>query len=63
MSVDEVEPIEEENAVATRGTHLASTQTITHEYLTHSGKVIHKVFLQFPNLNLEQNPSLTALAI
>ena len=23
---------------------------------------IHKVFLQFPNLNLEQNPSLTALA-
>ena len=24
---------------------------------------IHKVFLQFPNLNLEQNPSLTALAI
>ena len=24
---------------------------------------IHKGFLQFPNLNLEQNPSLTALAI
>ena len=24
---------------------------------------IHKVFLQFPNLNLEQNPSLTTLAI
>ena len=24
---------------------------------------IHKVFLRFPNLNLEQNPSLTALAI
>ena len=24
---------------------------------------IHRVFLQFPNLNLEQNPSLTALAI
>jgi transposase-like protein len=24
---------------------------------------IHKVFLQFSNLNLEQNPSLTALAI
>ena len=24
---------------------------------------IHKVFLQFPNLNLGQNPSLTALAI
>ena len=24
---------------------------------------IHKVFLQFPNLNLKQNPSLTALAI
>jgi hypothetical protein len=23
----------------------------------------HKVFLRFPNLNLEQNPSLTALAI
>ena len=23
---------------------------------------VHKVFLQFPNLNLEQNPSLTALA-
>ena len=24
---------------------------------------IHEVFLRFPNLNLEQNPSLTALAI
>ena len=24
---------------------------------------IHKVFLQFANLNLEQNPSLNALAI
>ena len=24
---------------------------------------IHKVFLRFSNLNLEQNPSLTALAI
>ncbi|MDY4231653.1 MAG: hypothetical protein SOX74_06185 [Candidatus Faecousia sp.] len=24
---------------------------------------IRKAFLQFPNLNLEQNPSLTALAI
>ena len=24
---------------------------------------IRKVFLRFPNLNLEQNPSLTALAI
>ena len=24
---------------------------------------IHKVILRFPNLNLEQNPSLTALAI
>jgi len=24
---------------------------------------VHKVFLQFPNLNLEQNPSLTTLAI
>ena len=46
MSVDEVEPIEaeaaEENAVATRGTHLASTQTITHEYLTQSGKVMRE---------------------
>ena len=39
MSVDEVEPIEE---VATRGTHLASTQTITHEYLTQSGKVMRE---------------------
>ena len=46
MSVDEVEPIEaeaaEENAVATRGTHLASTQTVTHEYLTQSGKVMRE---------------------
>ena len=46
MSVDEVEPIEEEaaekNAVATRGTHLSSTQTITHEYLTQSGKVMRE---------------------
>ena len=46
MSVDEVEPIEaeaaDENAVATRGTHLASTQTITHEYLTQSGKVMRE---------------------
>jgi len=24
---------------------------------------VHKVFQKFPNLNLEQNPSLTALAI
>jgi RHS repeat-associated protein len=40
------EPIEEEaadeNAVATRGTHLASTQTVTHEYLTQSGKVMRE---------------------
>ena len=42
MSVDEVEPIEEENVVATRGTHLASTQTVTHEYLTQSGKVMRE---------------------
>ena len=46
MSVDEVEPIEaeaaDENAVATRGTHLASTQTVTHEYLTQSGKVMRE---------------------
>ena len=46
MSVDEVEPIEEEaadeNAVATRGTHLASTQTVTHEYLSQSGKVMRE---------------------
>ena len=46
MSVDEVEPIEEEaadeNAVAPRGTHLASTQTVTHEYLTQSGKVMRE---------------------
>lgn len=39
MSVDEVEPIEE---VATRGTHLASTQTVTHEYPTQSGKVMRE---------------------
>ena len=46
MSVDEVEPIEaeaaEENAVAPRGTHVASTQTVTHEYLTQSGKVMRE---------------------
>ena len=46
MSVDEVEPIEEEaadqNAVAPQGTHLASTQTVTHEYLTQSGKVMRE---------------------
>ena len=46
MSVDEVKPIEaeaaDENAVAPRGTHLASTQTITHEYLTQSGKVMRE---------------------
>ena len=46
MSVDEVEPVEaeaaDENAVATRGTHLASTQTVTHEYLTQSGKVMRE---------------------
>ena len=46
MSVDEVEPIAEEaadeNAVATRGTHLASTQTVTHEYLTQGGKVMRE---------------------
>ena len=46
MSVDEIEPIEEEateeNAVATRGTHLASMQTVTHEYLTQSGKVMRE---------------------
>ena len=46
MSVDEVEPVEEEaadeNAVAPRGTHLASTQTVTHEYLTQSGKVMRE---------------------
>ena len=32
----------DQNAVATRGTHLASTQTITHEYLTQSGKVMRE---------------------
>ena len=46
MSVDEIEPIEaeaaDENAVAPRGTHLASTQTVTHEYLTQSGKVMRE---------------------
>ena len=46
MSVDEVEPIEaeaaDENAVAPRGTHLASTQMVTHEYLTQSGKVMRE---------------------
>ena len=46
MSVDEVEPIEaeaaDENAVAPQATHLASTQTITHEYLTQSGKVMRE---------------------
>ena len=46
MSVDEVEPIEaeaaDENAVAPQGTHLASTQTVTHEYLTQSGKVMRE---------------------
>ena len=46
MSVDEVEPIEaeaaDENAVAPRGTHLPSTQTVTHEYLTQSGKVMRE---------------------
>ena len=44
MSVDEVEPVEaeaaDENAVAPRGSHLASTQTVTNEYLTQSGKVM-----------------------
>ena len=34
--------VEDENAVAPRGTHLASTQTITHEYLTQSGKVMRE---------------------
>ena len=34
--------VEDENAVATRGTHLASTQTVTHEYLTQSGKVMRE---------------------
>ena len=46
MSVDEIEPVEaeaaDENAVAPRGTHLASTQTVTHEYLTQSGKVMRE---------------------
>jgi len=46
MSVDEVEPIEAEaeegNAVAPRGTYLTSTQTVTHEYLTQSGKVMRE---------------------
>ena len=46
MSVDEVEPIEaeaeDENAVAPQATHLASTQTVTHEYLTQSGKAMRE---------------------
>ena len=46
--MDEVEPTEEEaaeeNAVAPQGTHLASTQTVTHEYLTQSGKVMRETF-------------------
>ena len=46
MSVDEVEPVVaeavDENAVAPRGTHLASTQTVTHEYPTQSGKVMRE---------------------
>ena len=32
----------DQNAVAPRGTHLASTQTVTHEYLTQSGKVMRE---------------------
>ena len=32
----------DQNAVATQGTHLASTQTVTHEYLTQSGKVMRE---------------------
>ncbi len=32
----------DQNAVAPQGTHLASTQTITHEYLTQSGKVMRE---------------------
>ena len=51
MSVDEVEPIEEEaadeNAVAPQGTHLASTQTVTREYLTQSGlpqSILNKIW-------------------
>ena len=32
----------DQNAVATRGTHLSSTQTVTHEYLTQSGKVMRE---------------------
>ena len=46
MSVDEAESVEaeaaDESAVAPRGTHLASTQTVTHEYLTQSGKVMRE---------------------
>ena len=46
MSVDEVKPIEaeaaDEDAAAPRGTHLASTQTVTHECLTQSGKVMRE---------------------
>ena len=34
--------VEDENAVAPQGTHLASTQTVTHEYLTQSGKVMRE---------------------
>ena len=32
----------DENAVAPQGTHLASTQTVKHEYLTQSGKVMRE---------------------
>ena len=32
----------DQNAVAPQGTHLASTQTVTHEYLTQSGKVMRE---------------------
>ena len=32
----------DQNAVAPRGTHLASMQTVTHEYLTQSGKVMRE---------------------
>ena len=34
--------VEDENAVAPQATHLASTQTGTHEYLTQSGKVMRE---------------------
>ena len=40
--IEEPTEAEDENAVATRGTHLASTQTVTHEYLTQSGKVMRE---------------------